>query len=167
MDEKTNPTEAAAEAVDETTTAAEAQKPVRASKNSTSAPAKEPTQASAVPAASAEPAAVPSAPNAAVSGAKVDPIAYSKAVPTPKNGPRRSLTVYHVQRRLAEHGHTEAWSETKYADLTRRSVAAWQESRGDAATGILTRKQFEDLFKGDPNVDAQVDTIGDHDGSVG
>lgn len=123
---------------------------------------KEPTQ-DAEPAASAEPAVVPSAPNAAVSGAAVDPIRYSAAVPTPKNGPRKSMTVYHIARRLYEHGHTEAWSESIYGNLTRSSVAAWQTDRGDEPTGILTRAQFLALFKGDPNVDPLVDTIGDHD----
>ena len=134
----------------------------KASKNSTSVAAtKEPTQ-DAEPAASAEPAVVPSAPNAAVSGAAVDPILYSRAVPTPKNGPRKSLTVYHIARRLYEHGHVEAWSETIYGPLTRNSVAAWQTSRAEEPTGVLTRAQFLALFEGDPNVDAQVDTIADH-----
>ena len=131
-------------------------------KTSTAAAAlKEPTQ-DAEPAASAKPAVVPSAPNAAVSGAAVDPILYSRAVPTPKGGPRKSMTVYHVARRLYEHGHTEAWSENIYGNLTRASVSAWQTARGDEATGILTRQQFLDLFEGDPNVDATVDTIADH-----
>lgn len=123
---------------------------------------KEPTQGSADPAASAEPAVVPSAPNAAVGGSAVDPILYSRAVPTPKNGPRKSLTVYHIARRLYEHGHTEAWSESIYGPLTRASVSAWQTSRDEEATGILTRDQFVALFKGDPNVDVQLDTIADH-----
>lgn len=141
-------------------------KPARAAKNSTSAPAKEPTQDSADPAASAEPAAVPSAPNAAVSGAKVDPIAYSRAVPTGKNGPRKSLTVFHIQRRLYEHGYTEAWSETIYGNLTKSSVRKYQAARDEQQTGILTRQQFEDLFKGDTNVSVSMDTIGDHDGNL-
>lgn len=145
----------------------EAAEPARARKSSTSAPAKEPTQKSAASAASAEPAAVPSAPHAAVSGAEVDPVAYSRAVPTGKTGPRKSLTVYHVQRRLAEHGHVEAWSETIYGELTQRSVAAFQRGRAEAETGILTREQFAALFAGDPNVEVLQDTIGDHDGSVG
>lgn len=134
----------------------------RTPKNSTvDATTKEPTQ-DAEPAASAEPAVVPSAPNAAVSGAAVDPILYSRAVPTPKNGPRKSLTVYHIARRLYEHGHVEAWSEGIYGPLTRSSVAAWQTSRAEDPTGVLTRAQFLALFEGDPNVDAQVDTIADH-----
>lgn len=139
-------------------------KPARARKpkNSTvDATTKEPMQ-DAEPAASAEPAVVPSAPNAAVSGAAVDPILYSRAVPTPKNGPRKSLTVYHIARRLYEHGHTEAWSENIYGKLTRSSVSAWQTDRGDEPTGILTRDQFLALFRGDPNVSAVVDTIADH-----
>lgn len=140
-------------------------KAVRARKTKTSTvdvADKEPTQESVDPAASAEPAVVSSTPNAAVSGAAVDPILYSRAVPTPKNGPRKSLTVYHIARRLYEHGHTEAWSETIYGPLTRSSVAAWQLDRGDEPTGILTRAQFRDLFKGDPNVNVQIDTIADH-----
>lgn len=139
-------------------------KAVRARKKTSTADAadKEPTQDSADPAASAEPAVVPSAPNAAVGGTAVDSIRYSAAKPTPKNGPRKSLTVYHVARRLYEHGHTEAWSEGIYGNLTRASVSNWQAERGDEPTGILTRKQFEDLFKGDPNVEVVLDTIGDH-----
>lgn len=135
----------------------------RAKKTSTVDTAhKEPTQDSVDPAASAEPAVVPTTPNAAVSGAAVDPIRYSAAVPTPKNGPRKSLTVYHLARRLYEHGHTEAWSETIYGNLTRSSVAAWQTERGDEPTGVLTRAQFSALFEGDTNVEVTIDTIGDH-----
>lgn len=168
MDENKTPDEQAVladedtrKAVDKATESTE-RKARKTLKNSTvDATTKEPTR-EADPAASAEPAVVPSAPNAAVSGAAVDPIRYSAAVPTPKNGPRKSLTVYHVARRLYEHGHTEAWSETIYGTLTRQSVANWQTARGDEATGVLTRDQFLALFKGDPNVNAVVDTIADH-----
>lgn len=123
---------------------------------------KEPTQESVDPVESAEPAVASTTPYATVSGSAVDPILYSRAVPTPKNGPRKSLTVYHLQRRLYELGHTEAWSETIYGKLTRSSVSKWQESAGYEPTGVLTRGQFTELFSGDPNVSATVDTIADN-----
>lgn len=135
----------------------------RPKKTSTVAAAdKEPTQGSVDPAASAEPAVTSTTPYATVSGAAVDPIVYSKAVPTGKTGPRRSLTVYHVQRRLHELGFTDAWSETIYGKLTKYSVSQYQESRGAEATGVLTRDQFTALFEGDPNVSVLVDTIADN-----
>lgn len=135
----------------------------RRPKNSTpDAADKEPKPESVDPAASAEPATVSTTPYAVVSGAAVDPIRYSKAVRTPKHGPRKSLTVLHIQRRLHELGHPEGWSETIYGDLTASSVSSWQTARGDEPTGILTVEQFQALFEGDPNVDIILDTMGDN-----
>ncbi len=131
----------------------------------TSAPepeTKEPKQESVAPAAKAEPAAASTTPYAAVSGDGADTIYYSAAKPAGRNGPRRSLTVYQVQRRLYELGFIEGYSETRYGVLTLRSVAQWQSDKGYETTGILTREQFAELFKGDVNVEAVVDTPADH-----
>ena len=123
---------------------------------------KEPRQESVAPAAKAEPAAATPTPYAAVSGKGADPIAYSAAVPADRNGPRRSLTVYHVQRRLYELGYRDGYSETPYGKLTRHSVSQWQNSRGEEPTGVLTRAQFTDLFDGDYNVSTTLDLATDH-----
>jgi len=131
----------------------------------TSAPApetKEPKQESVAPAAKAEPAAASTTPYAAVSGNGADTIYYSAAKPAGRNGPRRSLTVYQVQRRLYELGFVEGYSETRYGVLTLRSVSQWQSDKGYETTGVLTREQFTELFKGDVNVDAVVDTPTDN-----
>jgi len=72
--------------------------------------------------------------------------------------------VLHVQRRLAEEGFADAASAPggRFEALTARAVTLWQKSRGEAATGVLTREQFADLFDGDPNVTVTIDTIEDH-----
>ena len=131
----------------------------------TSAPehaTKEPKPESVASAAKAEPAAASPTPYAAVSGDGADTIYYSAAKPAGRNGARRSLTVYQVQRRLYELGFVEGYSETRYGVLTLRSVAQWQSSKGYETSGILTRAQFTELFKGDVNVEAIVDTPTDH-----
>ena len=146
-------------------TPAKAPRKTAASKTSTPEPDKEPTE-SRVDSLRAKPAVVPATPNSAVSSSGVDTIYYSKAIPAGKNGPRNSLTVQHIQRRLAEHGYTEAWSETRYGALTESSVHLFQNSRNEDETGVLTRAQFQALFSGDQNVSLVMDTIGDHPVSV-
>ena len=122
----------------------------------------EPKQTSAK-SAGARPAKV-IAYDAVVGDGETDPVFYSKAkVPGPKEN-RKSLTVLHVQRRLTAEGFAEAQSAPggAFEVLTTRAVSQWQESRGDDATGVLTREQFDALFEGDPNVTVHQDWHEDH-----
>lgn len=146
----------------ETTPSAKSRKTSTSPATTEGTPATETAVDAAEAVESAKPAEAKPKAYAAVSGAEVDPIAYSRAVPVGSTGPRRSLTVYHVQRRLYELGFVEGWSETAYRQLTRNSVSAFQESRGENATGVLTRQQFQDLFKDDPNVSVLMDTVADN-----
>lgn len=138
-------------------------KPKASPKISVSSPDEEPKQASAEP-AGAKPTTAPIARDAVVSGGETDPIFYSKAkVPGPTEG-RKSLTVLHIQRRLAALGFTEAASSPggRFDALTTSAVRRYQETLGDEVTGVLTRDQFEGLFKDDPNVTVTQDTSFDH-----
>ena len=117
------------------------------------------------------PAPKPSAPKArkiakdsVVGNGDTDAVLYSKArIPGPTEG-RKSLTVLHVQRALTARGFAEAQSAPggRFEALTTRAVQAYQRSRDEEPTGVLTREQFADLFEGDPNVSVSVDTPGDH-----
>ncbi len=138
-------------------------KPKASPKISVSSPDEEPKQASAE-SAGAKPTTAPIARDAVVSGGETDPVLYSKArVPGPTE-PRKSLTVLHVQRRLNALGYTEADSSPagRFDALTTVAVRRFQEDRGEDATGVLTRDQFDALFQDDPNVTVTQDTAFDH-----
>lgn len=124
----------------------------------------EPTQTSAK-SAGARPAKAKIAHDAVVGDAETDPIFYSKARKPGRSENRKSLTVLHIQRRLTAEGFAEAQSAPggAFEVLTTRAVSQWQEARGDDATGVLTREQFDALFEGDPNVEVVQDTHKDHD----
>jgi len=67
---------------------------------------------------------------------------------------RRSLTVYHVQRRLIElellqDGLVKAGY---YGDLTKQAVAVFQANNGIVGDGLMNADTFTALFDGDPNV---------------
>jgi hypothetical protein len=67
---------------------------------------------------------------------------------------RRSLTVYHVQRRLIEldllqDGLVKAGY---YGDLTKQAVAAFQAANSIVGDGLMNAETFTALFEGDPNV---------------
>lgn len=113
---------------------------------------------------SAKPAASNIARHAVVGAGDTDTVIYSKAR-TPRLGEsRKSLTVLHVQRRLAEEGFSEAASAPggRYDSLTASAVSRYQESTGGTPTGILTRAEFTALFKGDHNVTVSIDTHEDN-----
>ena len=67
---------------------------------------------------------------------------------------RKSLTIHHLQRRLAELGYTEASHDKDgwYGDLTKMAVAKFQEDRGFESTGIVDAASFLAIFDGDVNV---------------
>lgn len=114
--------------------------------------------------AGAKPAAASIAPYAVVGAGPTDTILYSVAHPPTPTGPRKVLTVHHLQRRLGELGYPEAFADIdgRYGDLTKRAVADWQEAQGAERTGLLTRDQFKAVFEGDPNVTVVLDTHADH-----
>lgn len=124
---------------------------------------KEPKQTSAK-SVGAKPAASKIARNAVVGAGDTDSVMYSKARAPKGNESRKSLTVLHIQRRLAEEGFSEAASAPggRYEALTTNAVRAYQTSITAEPTGTLTREQFADLFEGDHNVTVEVDTHEDH-----
>ena len=67
---------------------------------------------------------------------------------------RRSLTVFHVQRRLIELGLLEDGSVKAgyYGDLTKAAVLKFQEANSIAGDGLMNADTFVALFEGDPNV---------------
>lgn len=128
------------------------------------APATEEPKQTGAKSVGAKPATRKIAPSAVVSAGATDPVTYSKArVPGPREN-RKSLTVLHIQRRLAEEGYAEAASAPggHYEALTSNAVRKFQSYLGAEETGTLTREQFEVLFQDDPNVTVVMDTIADH-----
>lgn len=67
---------------------------------------------------------------------------------------RKSLTVHHLQRRLAELGYDDASADLDgwYGDLTKDSVSQYQKDNKLEATGDMDADTFKRIFKGDPNV---------------
>lgn len=67
---------------------------------------------------------------------------------------RKSLTVHHLQRRLAELGYPFALQDPDgyYADNTKTAVTFFQMDRGLIATGVVNAETLEAVFDGDPNV---------------
>jgi peptidoglycan hydrolase-like protein with peptidoglycan-binding domain len=107
----------------------------------------------AVQAPAPAPKAQKNAPKVAVSGAAKDDVLLSACVF--KNVyARKSLTIHHVQRRLAELGYRDAGSDKDgwYGDLTKRAVAAFQKDAKLGESGIIDAATLEAIFDGDPYV---------------
>lgn len=94
--------------------------------------------------------------DAVVGTGDTDPVTYARVALETRGRSRKSLTVHHLQRRLAWLGYSEAASDLdgQYGTLTIRAVEAWQADNGHDATGDLTFEQFLAIFEGDPNVTA-------------
>ena len=97
-----------------------------------------------------------------VGSGDTDPIAYSKARPARPTEGRKSLTVLHIQRRLAEENIPVIAPTGRYEATTEEAVKVYQVRLGGEPTGLLTRSEFAALFEGDPNVTAVVDTYTDN-----
>jgi hypothetical protein len=72
---------------------------------------------------------------------------------------RKSLSVHHLQRRLAELGYNEASLDKDgyFGDLTLAAVVRFQaNSKKLEQTGTLDEATFKAIFKGDPNVRVNV-----------
>lgn len=66
---------------------------------------------------------------------------------------RRSLSVWHVQRRLNELGHSTGTETSGYLSTqTRDALRGFQESRGLPNRGLPDLETLTALFEGDPNV---------------
>ena len=93
----------------------------------------------------------------AVSGAARDEVILGKCV-FKNQWQRKSLTVHHVQRRLAELGHTAALNDKDgwYGDITREAVAEFQKACGIAGDGLMDAATFSKLFDGDINVNVNL-----------
>lgn len=94
----------------------------------------------------------------AVSGAAQDDVFLKRCV-FKNQFERKSLTVHHVQRRLAELGHAGALLDKDgwYGDHTLGAVKLFQESIDFEATGMVDAATFERLFAGDINVVVRFD----------
>lgn len=90
---------------------------------------------------------------AVVGTGEVDDVLLSSCV-YKNDANRRSLTVYHVQRRLIElellqDGLVKAGY---YGDLTKQAVAVFQANNNIVGDGLMNVETFTALFEGDPNV---------------
>lgn len=101
---------------------------------------------------------VKSAPGQVVGKGATDEVFTSRFDPASR---LKSLSVKHLQRRLADLGYPEASADLdgRYGALTVSSVSKWQEDNG-YEVGAITGEQAHELFDGDPNVTVVVDTIG-------
>lgn len=101
--------------------------------------------------------AVASAPkiakDAVVGGGDTDPVHLDKCVYMNKFA-RKSLTIHHLQRRLAAMGYRDAYSDKDgwYGELTKKAVSEFQRDRGIDGDGEMNAATFEAIFAGDPNV---------------
>jgi peptidoglycan hydrolase-like protein with peptidoglycan-binding domain len=124
--------------------------------------AEEPVAAVAEPAIVEEPKPKPRTTNAVathvVSGKDKDDVFLKQAVfKNPRA--RKSLTIHHLQRRLAELGYADAAADRDgwYGDLTKLAVEAWQKDNKVEPTGLMNAKTLEGIFAGDPNVRVNTD----------
>jgi peptidoglycan hydrolase-like protein with peptidoglycan-binding domain len=90
---------------------------------------------------------------AVVGSGEVDDVVLSSCV-YKNDANRRSLTVYHVQRKLIElellqDGLVKAGY---YGDLTKQAVAVFQANNAIAGDGLMDAVTFAALFEGDPSV---------------
>jgi hypothetical protein len=121
----------------------------------------EPVSAVAEPAIVEEPKPKPRTSAVAthvVSGKDKDDVFLKQAVfKNPRA--RKSLTIHHLQRRLAELGYSDAAADRDgwYGDLTKLAVQAYQKDNRIEPTGLMNAKTLEGIFAGDPNVRVQAD----------
>jgi peptidoglycan hydrolase-like protein with peptidoglycan-binding domain len=95
---------------------------------------------------------------AVVSGGEVDEVRLSAVVfenPTA----RKSLTIHHLQRRLAELGYDLAYRDKDgwFSHATREAVRQFQKQREIAGDGEVNAETFLAIFDGDVNVNPIID----------
>lgn len=66
----------------------------------------------------------------------------------------RSISVWHLQRRLSEWGHSQGYGDRSgyYGDPTKEAVQAFQAAHGLQATGHIDADTLTRVFEGDTNV---------------
>jgi peptidoglycan hydrolase-like protein with peptidoglycan-binding domain len=120
-------------------------------------PAPAPAPAPTVEAASAASTNVTSA-HAVVGTGERDDVLLSRCVFKSKVT-RKSLSVHHLQRRLAELGYPDAGTDKDgwYGDLTRLAVSQFQTDRNLDGDGLVDAATLAAIFDGDQNVTVVVD----------
>lgn len=105
-----------------------------------------------------EPVVAPPSGYAVVGKGDTDNVVLSKCVFKNKYA-KKSLTVHHVQRRLAELGYADAVSDKDgwYGDLTKKAVLEFQEYLGLEGDGTMNAETFAAIFDGDKNVTVVID----------
>lgn len=90
---------------------------------------------------------------AVVGNGVVDEVFLSACIYRNTNS-QKSLTVYHLQRRLVELGFAEADLDKQgfFGGPTKLAVRNFQASKKLDATGVVDAVTFKAVFKGDPNV---------------
>lgn len=90
---------------------------------------------------------------AVVSGEDIDTVHASKIIAHNKMN-KKSLSVHHLQRRLAEWGYAEAYLDLDgyYGDHSIAAVSAFQEDKGLEVTGVADYTTLMRIFEGDTNV---------------
>jgi len=85
-----------------------------------------------------------------VSGKFTDDVLISQL--NKRDARRKSLSVLHLQRALADAGFSEAASDHggKFGALTANATKKWQNANN--YSGDFTLEQIEKMFEGDPNV---------------
>lgn len=106
----------------------------------------------------APPAVAPPSAYAVVGNGETDDVILSKCVFKNKYA-KKSLTVHHVQRRLAELGYKDAHTDKDgwYGDLTKKAVLEFQEYLGIEGDGMMNAETFAAIFDGDKNVTVIID----------
>jgi peptidoglycan hydrolase-like protein with peptidoglycan-binding domain len=99
----------------------------------------------------AETKAVRAERSAVVSGADKDEVLLSACVYRNVYA-RKSLSVHHLQRRLAALGYNNADADKDgwYGDLTRDAVASFQADKNLKGDGHMNAATLEAIFAGDP-----------------
>lgn len=89
----------------------------------------------------------------AVSGEPTDAV-YLAAFVFKSPTTKKSLSVHHLQRRLAELGYQDAYTDKDgwYGDLTASAVAAYQRDNGIPGDGMVDGDTLESIFADDQNV---------------
>ena len=92
-------------------------------------------------------------PEVNVSGSDKDEVLLSNCI-YKNTFNKKSLTIHHLQRRLAELGYKDAYSDKDgwYGDLTKVSVEKFQADRGLNPTGLMDSDTFNKIFEHDPHV---------------
>lgn len=88
-----------------------------------------------------------------IGNAEVDTVKVS-AIKFKNLSARRSISVYHTQRRLKELGYASAGSDREgfYAEGTLAALKKFQEENKIEGDGMPTLETLKQLFKDDPNV---------------